>query len=214
MTNNYNSVAGIYDVLSKLVFQKSIVNAQKFLLKYIPVNSNILIVGGGTGWILEAIAELHQENINITYVEKSAKMIALSEKRNFKNNTVEFVNEAIENFITDKIFDVIITAFVFDNFKVDKTEFVFNKLNQFLKQSSLWLYADFVNNVHGKLWQRFLLKIMYLFFKLTCNIETQKLIDLDNYFLVNYAKTAEVFFYSNFIQSKVYSKIQPPNIIA
>ncbi len=112
MTNDYNSIAGFYDVLSKLIFQKSIINAQKFLLQYIPANSNVLIVGGGTGWILEAVADLHQSNINITYIEKSARMIALSKKRNYNKNNVEFVNEAVEDFVSDKKFDVIFTAFL------------------------------------------------------------------------------------------------------
>ena len=206
MTNDYNSIAGIYDVLSKLIFQKSIINAQKFLLQYIPANSNILIVGGGTGWILEAIADLRSKNIQITYVEKSARMISLSKRRHYKKNTVDFVNEAIEDFTTEKIFNVIFTAFVFDNFKADKTAIVFNRLNQSLKQNGLWLYADFINDNHGKLWKKILLKIMYVFFKLTCNIETQQLINMDNYFAESYTKTSKNFFYSNFIQSKIYLK--------
>ncbi len=206
MTNNYNAIAGFYDGLSKLVFQKSIVDAQKFLVRYIPANSNILIVGGGTGWILEAIANLHQSNISITYVEKSAKMIALSKKRNYKSNTVEFINEAIEDFVTNKMFDVIFTAFVFDNFKPDKIESIFIKLHKHLQPNGCWLYADFIYTEHSKLWQRLLLKTMYLFFKLTCNIETQQLINVENHFDKDYNKTAAAFFYNNFIQSKVYQK--------
>ncbi len=214
MTNDYNSIAGVYDLLSKLIFQQSIIKAQKFLVAYIPVNCSILIVGGGTGWILELIADMHQSNINITYVEKSAEMIALSKKRNYKSNAVEFVHSGIEDFISDRKFDIIFTAFVLDNFKADKGELVFNKLHQSLKQNGLWLYADFANDAYVKFWQRFLLKTMYVFFKLTCNIETQKLINIKNLFGNEYVKVDEAFFYRRFIVSEIYRKMQITNTIA
>ena len=99
------------------------------------------------------------------------------------NNKVEFINKGIEEFSTEKKFDVIFTAFLFDNFLPEKIEFVFSKLNQFLKQNGLWLYADFMNDKNNsKWWQKFLLKTMYLFFKITCNIETQQLINMNTYF--------------------------------
>lgn len=204
--NNYNIIAGMYDFLSRMVFQKSIVNAQTFLLYHIPAKSKVLIVGGGTGWVLESLAKIHETGIEITYVEKSEKMIALSKQKNIKNNTVEFINTGIEEFSTEKKFDVILTAFFFDNFLPEKIETVFLKLDQLLTAHGLWLYADFTNNKNSKWWQKFLLKTMYLFFKITCNIETQKLTDMSPYFSASYNKTAEEHFYSNFIIAVVYKK--------
>jgi ubiquinone/menaquinone biosynthesis C-methylase UbiE len=209
MGNNYNSIANIYDVLSRLVFGKSIVNTQIFLLKYIPENSKVLIVGGGTGWVLSALSKIHDKGIEITYVEKSAKMIELSKQRNTMHNSVEFINKGIEEFSTEKKFDVVFTAFLFDNFLPEKIELVFSKLNQLLKPTSLWLYADFMNDkINSKWWQKFLLKTMYLFFKITCNIETQQLINMNTYFSNGYTKIAERFFYSGFIKSVVYKKTE------
>lgn len=206
MTNNYNAVARFYDFLSYLIFKHAIIDAQVFLLKQIPAASNVLIIGGGTGRLLEALAKMQPENINITYVEKSAKMIDLSKKRNYKKLTVEFINKAAEDFITNKKFDIVFTAFFFDNFQTDKIEFIFSKLNQSLKPDGLWLYADFIDNKHNKLWQKLLLKTMYIFFKLTCNIDTTKLIQMDSFFEPYYTKTAEVLFYKNFIRSAIYRK--------
>ena len=91
MPNNYNTIANTYDFLSRLIFQKSIVNAQVFLLNYISANSKILIVGGGTGWVLEELSKIHSEGIEITYVEKSEKMISLSKQKNIKNNKAVFM---------------------------------------------------------------------------------------------------------------------------
>lgn len=207
MGNNYNAIANIYDFLSRLMFQKSIVHAQVFLLKYVPNNSKVLIVGGGTGWVLEELSKIYSAGIEITYVEKSGKMVGLSKQKNIQHNSVEFINEGIEEFSTEKKFDVVFTAFLFDNFQPEKIEFVFIKLNQLLKPGGLWLYADFTNDkISSKWWQKFLLKTMYLFFKITCNIETQKLIDMTQYFSADYNKAAEERFYSNFIKAVVYKK--------
>lgn len=206
MKNNYNAIASIYDFLSRLIFRKSIVNAQVFLLNHIPENSTILIAGGGTGWVLEELSKIHSKGIEITYVEKSNKMISLSKQKNIKNNKAVFINEGIEDFLTDKKFDVVFTAFLFDNFLPGKIEFVFSKLDQLLKQNGLWLYADFINDKHRKLWQKLLLKAMYLFFKLTCNIETQHLVNMNKLFASGYNKTAESFYYSNFIKAIAYTK--------
>ena len=96
---------------------------------------------------------------------------------------------------------------MFDNFQPGKIEFVFTKLNQLLKPGGLWLYADFMNDQINSKWrQKFLLKTMYLFFKITCNIETQKLIDMTQYFSAGYNIAAEKRFYSNFIKAVVYKK--------
>ncbi|WP_431293951.1 class I SAM-dependent methyltransferase [Pedobacter sp. P26] len=113
MNNNYDKIANHYDTLSRLVFFKSQVNAQVNQLQYIPKDSSVLIAGGGTGWILEEITKIYPSGLKIVYVEISAKMIALSQKREFKNNQVKFVNLGIEDFSTDTVFDVVLTPFLF-----------------------------------------------------------------------------------------------------
>lgn len=209
MGNNYNKIAGIYDFLSRVVFQKSIINAQKFLLQHISPNSKILIVGGGTGWILEELSKIYNAGIEITYVEKSSQMIALSKQKNIQHNTVEFINKGIEEYSTEIKFDAVFTAFLFDNFQRDKIESVFSQLHRFLKPGGLWLYADFIHQKNDSAWwQKFLLKTMYLFFKLTCNIETQQLIDMSPYFAKSYNNISGEHFYHNFIKAVVYKKAE------
>ena len=125
MRNDYNSVAGYYDRLSRLVFQRSIIKAQQYLSDFISDNNKVLLVGGGTGWILDEIAKLKKKNISVVYVEKSSKMIELSKKRKHENVTVEFVNAGIESYTTGDYFDVILTPFLFDNFIEKKIQIKF-----------------------------------------------------------------------------------------
>ena len=203
MTTNYDKIAGIYDFISRAIFGKALVNAQVCLLKYIPANSRILIVGGGTGWILEEIAKIHA-GLTIDYVESSQKMIALSKKRNDGSNQVNFINLPAENYITEERYDVLLTPFFFDNFKADKIQVIFTKLNGLLKKEEIWLYADFVDN--GRIWQKIVLKTMYLFFRITTHIETQELVKTDPLFDAGYHTIVEISHCHNFIRSVVYQK--------
>jgi ubiquinone/menaquinone biosynthesis C-methylase UbiE len=207
MVTNYDKIASVYDLIRRVVFGNSIVNAQVCLLKYAPAYSRILIVGGGTGWIIEEITAIHSEGVIIDYVESSAKMIALSEKRNYAANKVNFIKQPIEDYTTTEKYDVVLTPFLFDNFSIDKIQIIVTKLDSYLKEDGVLLYADFVCDENkGPLWQRILLRIMYLFFRITCNIETQKVINMDRFFDLLYYKVFEESHYNNFIKSIAYRK--------
>lgn len=207
MLNNYDKIAGYYDTLSRFVFFKSQVNAQINQLPYIKENSHVLIVGGGTGWILEELSKIYT-GLKIVYVEISAKMIALSQKRNYKNNHIEFVNIGIENFKTDVIFDVILTPFLFDNFAEQRAAKVFGQLNEYLKKDGLWFLVDFsLNKTNGNWWKSLLLRSMYSFFKLLGIVEAHQLIDMSPYFLnANYLIVEERLYYGSFIKATIFRK--------
>ena len=203
MAANYNNSAWFYDRLSRLVYGDALIRAQVYLLQYIPSNSSLLIVGGGTGWILEEIAKIHPSGLQITYVEIAPKMMALSKKRNAGNNRVVFINEAIENVPLVPYFDMVITPFLFDNFTEQTFKQVFSGIYSLLKKDGLWLNCDFQLKV--KWWQKVLLKAMFLFFRIVCNIEAFKLPDIDKQFEQNsYESIASQAFFGEFIISRVY----------
>lgn len=205
MAANYNNAARFYDGLSRVVYGKALVEAQVYLLRYIAPNSNILIVGGGTGWILEEIALIHPSGLHITYVEASDKMLALSQQRKVGNNQVIYINEAIENVTGLNNFDVIITPFLFDNFTPEKLETVFAHLHPLLKPKGLWLNTDF--QLTGQWWQNVLLKSMLLFFKVLCGVESSKLPDFEKQFeLYSYQVISNKTFFGEFIAAKAYRK--------
>jgi ubiquinone/menaquinone biosynthesis C-methylase UbiE len=207
MATNYDKIANVYDFIRKIVFGNSIVTAQVCLLKYIPADSHVLIVGGGTGWIIEEITKIYAKGLVIDYVESSAKMIKLSEKRNAAANQVNFIQQPIEDYVAGEKYDVILTPFLFDNFSIDKIQIIVAKLDSYLKENGLLLYTDFVlDENNARWWQKILLKIMYLFFRITCNIETQQVINMDNFFDLLYYKVFEASYYNNFIISTAYRK--------
>jgi ubiquinone/menaquinone biosynthesis C-methylase UbiE len=206
MPANFNNSAWFYDRLSRLVYSKALISAQVYLLRYVSPNSNILIVGGGTGWILEELSKIHPSDLNITYAEVAPTMIALSQKRNIGNNHVVFINDAIENVVLVPDFDVVITPFLFDNFNEQTLQKVFNHIHSLVKPDGLWLNCDF--QLSGKWWQNVLLKSMFLFFRIVCHIEASQLPDIEKHFAMhNYKCIAQQTFFEDFIISKVYKKV-------
>jgi ubiquinone/menaquinone biosynthesis C-methylase UbiE len=205
MPSNYDNSASFYDRLSRIVYGQALITSQVYLLQFIPANSSILIAGGGTGWILEEIAKMHPSGLVITYVEISAKMTALAQQRNYGANRVTFINKPIEEVEDTILYDVVITPFLFDNFTEETLDGVFVHLHQRLKPDGIWLCTDF--QLTGKLWQRALLKSMYLFFKILCNIDTTSIPDIEGCFAkYGYKKITAKTFFGEFIISTEYEK--------
>ncbi|WP_114941017.1 class I SAM-dependent methyltransferase [Mucilaginibacter endophyticus] len=206
MAANYNNSAWFYDRLSRLVYGKALINAQVYLLGFIPTASKILIAGGGTGWILEELSKIHPSGLDITYVEISANMTALSQKRQTGQNKVIFVNDAVENVKLAADFDVVITPFLFDNFVDETVDSVFNHLHNLLKPGGLWLNADF--QLTGRWWQNVMLQSMFIFFRLLCGIEASRLPAIEKRFdAAGYNVIEDKTFFGDFIVARVYRKL-------
>jgi ubiquinone/menaquinone biosynthesis C-methylase UbiE len=206
MPANYNNSAWFYDRLSRVVYGRALVNVQVYLLQFVPVTAKVIIVGGGTGWILDELTKLHPSGLKITYVEISAEMMALSRKRNAGNNEVVFINDAVENVSLPGDFDVVITPFLFDNFTDVTLPGIFGHIAALIKPDGIWLNADF--QLTNKWWQAVLLKTMLLFFKILCAIEASKLPAIDAQFEKHgYKIVDERLFFGDFVVGRLYKKI-------
>lgn len=201
---SYDKIARQYDFLSRLVFFKSQVKAQTEQLGYIGHCKNLLIVGGGTGWILKDLNAIAQP-IAIVFVEMASEMIALAKKIDTHHH-VEFVHRDIEAYQTDQVFDAVLTPFLFDNFDRAKAERVFVHIDSLLAVEAIWLYADFYLNRQSALWKRAVLKAMQLFFRLVNVVRVNDLVDVAPFFKANYIVIAEKSYYGNFIKAVVYKK--------
>jgi len=207
LKRTYDNVALFYDRLARLIYGRALIEAQVYLIKAIPANANILIAGGGTGWILEELTRIHPSGLNITYIDISAKMIALAKKRNAGSNKVIFINAPILDVVIESTFDIVLTPFLLDNFTYDTLLKVFSQLNNLLLPNGSWLYCDFQNT--NVLWQKTVLKIMYFFFRSLCGVETNHLPDVEKCFTNKSYKTiAEKTFVREFIVARIYKKDQ------
>lgn len=205
MAANYDNAAWFYERLSKLVFGQTQVIAQEYFLNLIKPCSKVLIIGGGTGELLESLTRLHPSGLHITYVEISAKMMALSRRRNIGGNQVTYITAGIEEVNFPSTFDVVITAFLFDNFSEEDLARVFPIINAQVEPGGLWLNTDF--QLTGPFWQKLMLKSMYLFFKLLRAVEVTKPPNvIETFKEYGYRLNKEKAFYGNFIIAAVYQK--------
>lgn len=206
MKYNYDTLAPIYDRLSRLVFGRVQVDAQLYLLDAIPAGARILIIGGGTGWILDAIVARHLAGLAITYVDASAKMITLARKRDVKNNHITFINATIEDSTPQGPFDIILTPFLFDNLREEDVPKVISTVEAALAPNALWLYCDFRHS--SKLLHRLLLKSMYVFVRLVCGIKASRLAEVRPVFTqLHWVVVRETLFFDGMIEAVVYGRV-------
>ncbi len=175
MENNFDKTAPFYDFIARLVYGRSIQEIQKTYLNKIPNNSRILIIGGGTGWILHEIMKGTSPE-KIVYIEKSLTMIKQTEytiREAPWKDKILLCHRTDKSLLENEYFDVIITHFFLDMFIDKELTALVNSLHRTLKCNGLWLYCDFYNT--GKIIHKVLLWTMYCFFKVTANIAVMKL---------------------------------------
>jgi ubiquinone/menaquinone biosynthesis C-methylase UbiE len=171
--NNFDYIAPVYDRLASLVYGKAIKDAQRVHLPSLITARSILIVGGGTGWLLKDVLELNPDS-RITYLEASAKMLALSRKgiQDVDAKRVTFIHGTEVILSQSAQFDTIIANFYLDLFTPAELSGVIIRLKHTLLADGQLVCTDFVNHT---VWQRMLLGVMYGFFRLTTGLQNQQL---------------------------------------
>ena len=208
LQNNYDPVADYYDVLSKLVFGRAEIDAQVRLLGNLSFGDRILVVGGGTGWILEEMALIQPEGLKITYVECSGKMMSKAKRRASGKNEVSYVLARVEEFQTEEQYDYILTGFFFDNFSTEYSCNIIQRLDALLKNKGFWCFADFsCSKEKNPLWQRLLLQSMYISARIICRVKASRLPDMEPLFeAAGYEQLSTHRFYYGMIKSILYQK--------
>lgn len=165
--NNFNFLAPIYDLLARLVFGQNLHQASIHFLNDIPSNSKVLVLGGGTGRILTDL-----EGNQVTYVEKSQKMLNRAKERQLKE-LVNFIHTDFLKWESDQQFDVVICPFFLDVFDEDNLNLVLDKMRSSLDSNGQLMVTDFEPSELKS--YRLLLKIMHLFFRLFSSLESRRL---------------------------------------
>ncbi|WP_242927009.1 class I SAM-dependent methyltransferase [Pontibacter vulgaris] len=209
--SGFDKVAPFYDRLAKLVFGNAQQQAQHFLLQFIPQHARVLIIGGGSGWVLEQVLKYSQASY-ILYLEASPNMLRLAQQRyqhaGIKPDTiVEFRLGTEAELRPADVFDVILTPFLLDLFPPQRLYQLMLRLNTALSANGLWLFTDFWLQPTPPFWQQLLVKSMYLFFGTVSGVKANKLPDYQKHFEeLNLQQVASESFFHNMIKSKVYRR--------
>lgn len=205
MSANFNRIAWVYDFLARLVFFGSIRRSQRSFLNVINSNHKILVIGGGTGYILKDI--MCYGTPDITYIDSSSKMISKAKKRGYPEDKIEFKSEFYTG-NADEQYDIIITAFFLDMFQGERLMQLMAEISLSLKDNGKWLFSEFNEDIVSMSFaKRSLLKLMFWFFRKTCGIQSKSLGAFRNNFIsLGFKPKSTKLFYAKMIQSIEYNK--------
>ena len=199
-SKGYNFIAPFYDDGVGLLFGKGIFDAQIHFLSKIPARSQVLILGGGSGWLLVELFKQVSE-AHVCYIDASEKMIELAKEKT--NERVEFIC-GTEKDIPNRKFDFIITNFYLDGFSYPTLIQTIQHIAQFLNENGKWIATDFV--VTGKKKHAIILWATHLFFRILVKHPNKRLVDWQKAFNKAEFKQEEIAsFNQGFILTVIYS---------
>lgn len=183
IANGFDFLAPFYDGLARLFIGKDIVNAQLHFLKVFKECNTLLILGGGSGWILDFLGGEFPD-LKIDYIDISPEMLNSARKRSGNHRPINFILGTESN-IPDQLYDGVISNFYLDMFDDNGLSIVIEKIKKSLNGSAFWVVTDFVNEQRGhrlKLW------LMYRFFRMVANIEASRLPDWQGQMILSGSK--------------------------
>jgi ubiquinone/menaquinone biosynthesis C-methylase UbiE len=204
--NGFDVLAPLYDRFASLVYGSAIHEAQLFFLKAIPSSANVLILGGGTGWLLAELLKMQPE-AKVWYIEASVKMLEQAQRKlsEQQKSQVKFIHGTEDSIPREIQFHAVITGFYLDLFLPATLRRVIDTIAASLVPGSVWLVSDFI--ARKVWWQRILLKVMYTFFRWCCGIEAKQLPPWEQYMTAHgWELREEQLFFHGFIKSVRYSR--------
>ncbi len=180
MANNYNTIAPFYDILKKIVFGNSLLNTECHFLKNVPENSRLIVLGCGTSEFLEIIdTGLYKE---IVCLDKSEGMCQKSSNRAEKlglSHKLKVINQDFLNFSDSETYDFIAMPYFLDCQSDENIPLILQKAKSILDKEGHLIISDFNKKRPNSLINNTLVKIMYLFFRISTGIPRKALPDYD-----------------------------------
>ena len=200
--NDFDRIAPLYDRLVRIVFGKSMRQAQTKFLNEINDHSRVLILGGGSGWLLAELVAL-KPGCSITYIDAAGKMIDMAKSKiSGCEQNVSFIHGTESQIPKASTYEVVITHFYLDLFDPHTCSGVCRLIRKHCLSGSLWLACDFVNRTW---WHGIMLRTMYIFFGLTAGVRTRHLPDWRTHIRdAGFTEVQTENYSSNFICSSFY----------
>jgi len=177
----FDRVAWCYDALTGLVFGAALQQAQRAALAGLPPGGpRVLILGGGTGWVLAEVLR-RRPHATVLYLEASPKMLDRARARLNRaapqaRGQVEFRHGTDAALGPAERFDALVTFFVLDCIAQPELPGALARLRAAQAPGAPWLLADFRPAQRG--WRRGLLALMYAFFRFSTGLRAQELPNL------------------------------------
>lgn len=199
----FNFLAPVYGWLTLIIFGKTLERSQTFFLDFVKPDDHVLILGGGSGELLESLLQKHPK-VSIDYIDLSSRMIDLAKKKTGNPSNVNFII-GTENTISGHTYSVVITNFYLDLFTDKTLAQVIAQIKPRVATPVTWLVTEFVSTTG---WHKIFLAIMYAFFRVVTGMEATTLPDWQS--ALKKAGLQQITsrnFYRGFIKSSVYKSV-------
>lgn len=198
---NYNLIARYYDRLSRVVFGKRMELAKQAHLRLVKGKQKILIVGGGTGKLIEYIASI-EGKVELDFVDASSKMLNRAKLREGRSGPINYYLSPILDYKGNG-YDIITLNFFLDQFTDNEAETVLKHLKSKLVPGGLILFSDLKRTQDIR--DRLLDKIMFFLFRLLTGAKTRDYPQYDSIFKpLGFCRTSWIAIGRN-IEAAVYS---------
>jgi SAM-dependent methyltransferase len=177
---SWNHVARWYRALEYAVYGRSLERCRRHFMASITGARRVLIIGDGDGRFLADLAAA-APNALIDALDASSAMTALARRRVERARrpkaSVQFQCADIEKaHLRPAAYDLIVTHFFLDCFDERRLASVVQHIANAARPEALWLVSEFREPPQG-IWKfagRFLMAVMYLFFRLTAGLEARR----------------------------------------
>lgn len=210
--SGFTRVASFYDPLSRLVYGNSLRQAQQVLLPFIAPQARVLLIGGGSGWLLEQLLRTGNP-LDILYLDAAPAMLKRAQHKLQKFTLyhtckVTFRLGTEADLQPEEQFDVVFTPFLLDLFQPPRLQQLMHRLTTALAPNGLWLFADFWPvEQPSPWWQRLLEKTMYTFFGLVSGVEARQFPNYGRHFnALGLSEKYSQHFYNGMVQAKVFCR--------
>ncbi len=173
---SFDRVAPHYRRLETVIFGSQLQAARCAFVRQRADLRRALVVGEGDGRFLQQLRRA-QPHLEIDCLDSSARMLELVRAR-VRETGVHFIQADIrEAAFPAKRYDLIVTHFFLDCFEKLALRQIVEKLSAAATDDATWLIADFHPPPRGwrRWWARFLIALMYRFFRVAAGIEARSL---------------------------------------
>ncbi|MBX3743478.1 MAG: class I SAM-dependent methyltransferase [Akkermansiaceae bacterium] len=173
---SFDRIAPFYGPMEHLLAGWCMQRARLWLMEGSHRPERVLMVGEGPGRFLEAFRARFPD-AEITVVDGSAGMLEIARRRLGDDTGVAFVHARLEDWETDRRFDLIVTNFLLDCLPRRGMEEAVEKLAGCAAPQAEWWIAEFDLPERGAArWRgRFILRSLYLFFGMVAGVTARKL---------------------------------------
>ncbi|RDV14652.1 class I SAM-dependent methyltransferase [Pontibacter diazotrophicus] len=215
--SGFHRIASFYDRLARLVYSDALEQAQLSLLPHLPQKGRVLVIGGGSGWILDQLL-LTGKQLDILYLDAAPAML---QRAQYRFERFQLPHQCMVSFRLGneqalqphEQFGVVITPFLLDLFPPSRLTQLMQTLSAALTPTGRWLFADFwPMQQPPPLRQQLLVWGMYTFFGLVSGVKAKQLPDYATHFSsLGFEEKYSSNFYGGMVQAKVFylSPAQP-----